>query len=216
MKSSTAWYYNAKININLCLRWNYIWVQSTSCSTNIMGNLRNLELTETVLNSIHLLLREKANLFFTTMQLRYIPFFSLRRLELEKLMRFHFVQVERDSVGQSPPWLQTSFSSLSLWKFWMRRWRMDTGHEDGRQPGKTCVAPGGGSYFLYILSKEIETMFSQLVSWLCALRQTKDQWFLRQEQKHSGRRRDCYSLLHSGNSQMSLFRHTVWFALSFK
>ena len=54
-------------------------------------------------------------------------------------MRFHFVQVERDSVGHSPPGLQTSFSSLSLWKFGMRRWRMDTGHEDGRQQGKTFV-----------------------------------------------------------------------------
>ena len=69
-----------------------------------MGNLRNLDLTETVLNSIHLFLQEKANLFFFFYnQLRYIPFFSLRRLELEKLMRFHFVQVERDSVGHSPP-----------------------------------------------------------------------------------------------------------------
>ena len=59
-------------------------------------------------------------------------------------MRFHFVQVERESVGHSHPRLQTSFSSLSLWKFWMRRWRMDTGHEDGRQQGKTCVLPGEG------------------------------------------------------------------------
>ena len=67
-----------------------------------MGNLRNLHLTENVLNSIHLFLQEKANLFFYN-QLRYIPFFSLRRLELEKLMRFHFVQVERESVGHSPP-----------------------------------------------------------------------------------------------------------------
>ena len=66
--------------------------------------------------------------------------FFLRQLRAGKIkMRFHFVQVERDSVGHSPPWLQTSFSSLSLWKFWMRRWRMDTGHEDGRQQGKTCV-----------------------------------------------------------------------------
>ena len=80
-------------------------------------------------------------------------------------MRLHFVQVERESVGHSHPRLQTSFSSLSLWKFWMRRWRMDTGHEDGRQQGKTCVLPGErGGYFPFILSSEIETMLSQLVS----------------------------------------------------
>ena len=69
-----------------------------------MGNLRNLDLTEIVLNSIHLFLQEKANLFFFYNQLRYIPFFSLRQLGAGKIkMRFHFVQVERDSVGHSPP-----------------------------------------------------------------------------------------------------------------
>ena len=67
-----------------------------------MENRRNLDLTETVLNYIHLFLQEKENIFFYN-QLRDIPFFSLRRLELEKLMRFHFVQVERESVGHSPP-----------------------------------------------------------------------------------------------------------------
>ena len=67
-----------------------------------MGNLRNLDLTETALNSILFFLQEKANLSFYN-QLRYIPFFSLRRLELEKIMRFHFVKVERESVGHSPP-----------------------------------------------------------------------------------------------------------------
>ena len=68
-----------------------------------MGNLRNLDLTETVLNYIHLFLLAKANLFFNN-QLRYIPFFSLRQLGAGKIkMRFHFVQVERESVGHSPP-----------------------------------------------------------------------------------------------------------------
>ena len=84
--------------------------------------------------------KKKRTFFFFYNQLRYIPFFSLRQLGAGKIkMRFHFVQVERDSVGHSPLWLQTSFSSLSLWKFRMRRWRMDTGHEDGRQQGKTFV-----------------------------------------------------------------------------
>ena len=41
----------------------------------------------------------QANLF-----LQYVPFFSLRQLEAGKIkMRFHFVQVERESVGHSPP-----------------------------------------------------------------------------------------------------------------
>ena len=42
----------------------------------MMGNLRNLDLTETVLNSIDSFIfeKEKANLFFYN-QLRYIPFF---------------------------------------------------------------------------------------------------------------------------------------------
>ena len=31
---------------------------------------------------------------------------------------------------------------------------MDTGHEDGRQPGKTCVAPGGGATFYTFSQKK--------------------------------------------------------------
>ena len=111
---------------------------------------------------------------YTTTWKRFVICF-LPQLRGGKIkMRFHFAQVERESVGHSHPRFHTSFSSLSLWKFWMRRWRMDTGHEDGRQQGKPCVLPGkvGGGYFPYILSNEIETMFSQPVSWLWALRQT--------------------------------------------
>ena len=71
----------------------------------MMGNLRNLDLTKTVLNSIDsFIFVRKSEPFFFYNQLRYIPFFSLRQLGAGKIkMRFHFVQVERDSVGHSPP-----------------------------------------------------------------------------------------------------------------
>ena len=66
----------------------------------MIGNLtRNLDLTETLLNSIHLFLQEKANFFYN--QLRYTPFFFSDRAGKIK-MRFHFVQVERESAGHSP------------------------------------------------------------------------------------------------------------------
>ena len=62
-----------------------------------MGSLtRNLDLTETVLNSM-----KKRTFFYN--QLRNISFVS-RQLRAGKIeMRFHFVQVERDSVGHSSP-----------------------------------------------------------------------------------------------------------------
>ena len=71
----------------------------------MMGNLRNLDLTETVLNSIDSFIfeKEKTNLFFLQ-PVKVHSIFSLRQLGAGKTkMRFHFVQVERDSVGHSPP-----------------------------------------------------------------------------------------------------------------
>ena len=44
---------------------------------------------------------------------------------------------------------------------------------DGNKVKHVYFQGRGGGFFPYILSNEIETMFSQLVSWLCALRQTK-------------------------------------------
>ena len=71
----------------------------------MMGNLRNLDLTETVLNSIDSFIfeKEKTNLFFLQ-PVKVHSIFSLRQLGDGKTkMRFHFVPVVRDSVGHSPP-----------------------------------------------------------------------------------------------------------------
>ena len=69
-----------------------------------MGNLRNLDLTETVLNSIDSLIFVRKSEPFFLQPVKVHSIFSLRRLGAGKTkMRFHFVQVERESVGHSPP-----------------------------------------------------------------------------------------------------------------
>ena len=73
---------------------------------------------------------------------------------------------------------------------------------------------GGGSYFPYILLNEIQTMFSQLAKQstrvlpadLCTdhahyVKKTQING-LQKKQKHGSRRRDCFSLLYFGNSQI--------------
>ena len=42
-------------------------------------------------------------------------------------------QVKGDSADYTPHRLKTNCCSLSHGRFWMWRWRMDTGHEDKRQ-----------------------------------------------------------------------------------
>lgn len=76
------------------------------------------------------------------------------------------------SVSATPNILATDlkdWNRMWLWVTWYTRHVCD-------QDMKTNFHPrgeGGGSYFPYIVLNEIETMFSQLVSWLSALRQTK-------------------------------------------
>ena len=79
--------------------------------------------------------------------------------------------------------------------------------------GGGCTPYSGGgrgiSYFPYILLNEIQTMFSQLAKRservlpadLCTdhVHYVKNH---RSKQKHGGRRRDCFSLLYFGNSQI--------------
>ena len=77
-----------------------------------------------------------------------------------------------------------------------------------------CTQGGGGSYFPYILLNEIQTMFSQLAKRsarvlpadLCTdhAHDVKNHrsTVLREKQKHGSRRRDCFSLLYFGNSQI--------------
>ena len=71
----------------------------------MMGNLRNLDLTKTVLNSIDsFIFVRKSEPFFFLQPVKVHSIFSLRQLGAGKTkMRFHFVQVERGSVGHSPP-----------------------------------------------------------------------------------------------------------------
>ena len=97
--------------------------------------------------------------------------------------------------------------------------------------------PGGvGSYFPYILLKEIQTMLSQLAKHSARVlpvdsctdhahydknhRLTVLKLGFEKKQKHGGPRRDYFLRLHFGNSQiwgfMSLFRHSVWFSFSVK
>ena len=73
--------------------------------SNVMGNLRNLDLTKTVLNSIDsFIFCKKKRTFLFLQPVKVHSIFSLRQLGAGKTkMRFHFVQVERDSVGHSPP-----------------------------------------------------------------------------------------------------------------
>ena len=76
-----------------------------------------------------------------------------------------------------------------------------------------CHSQGGGSYFPYILLNEIQTMFSQLAKrsarvlpadLVLIMRITSKSIDngLEKKQKHGGRRRDCFSLLYFGNSQI--------------
>ena len=69
-----------------------------------MGNLRNLDFTKTVLNSIDSFIFVRKSEPFFLQPVKVHSIFSLRQLGAGKTkMRFHFVQVERDSVGHSPP-----------------------------------------------------------------------------------------------------------------
>ena len=53
------------------------------------------------------------------------------------LALIYIQQVQRKWAGYTPHRLKTNCCSLSHGRFWMRRWRLDTSHEDWRQQGIT-------------------------------------------------------------------------------